>query len=83
MATPEADDNAPIVPQPVAQPLTRAAIFLVVTMNAGAASRSAVRSFCGELPALLRAVGFRNIEENLSSRSSHPDAVRMSMVVEM
>jgi putative iron-dependent peroxidase len=66
LATPEADDNAPIVPQPVAQPLTRAAIFLVVTMNAGAASRSAVRSFCGELPALLRAVGFRNIEENLS-----------------
>jgi hypothetical protein len=29
-------------------------------------SAAAVRSFCGELPALLRAVGFRDIEDNLS-----------------
>ncbi len=35
-------------------------------MNSGAANRSVVRSFCADLPALLRAVGFRNIEENLS-----------------
>ena len=35
-------------------------------MNPGAASRGAVRSFCGDLPALLRAVGFRDIEGNLS-----------------
>ena len=55
-----------LVPQAVVQPLTRAAIFLVVTMNPGAASRAAVRSFCGDLPALLRAVGFRDIEGNLS-----------------
>jgi porphyrinogen peroxidase len=54
------------VPQAVVQPLTRAAIFLVVTMNRGAAGRAAVRSFCGDLPALLRAVGFRDIEGNLS-----------------
>ena len=53
-------------PQAVVQPLTRAAIFLVVTMNPGGASRAAVRSFCGDLPALLRAVGFRDIEGNLS-----------------
>jgi putative iron-dependent peroxidase len=46
--------------------LTRAAIFLVVTVNSGAANREAVRSFCGDLPALLRAVGFRDIEGNLS-----------------
>ena len=48
------------------QPLTRAAIFLVATINPGSASREAVRSFCGDLPALLRAVGFRDIEGNLS-----------------
>ena len=59
-------DGLPAVPQAVVQPLTRAAIFLVVTMNPGAASPRIVRSFCGDLPALLRAVGFRDIEGNLS-----------------
>jgi putative iron-dependent peroxidase len=54
------------VPQAVVQALTRAAIFLVVTIKSDAESRGAVRSFCGDLPALLRAVGFRNIEGNLS-----------------
>jgi putative iron-dependent peroxidase len=56
----------PPVSQSVAGALTRAAIFLVVTVNPGAASRSAVRSFCRDLPGLLRAVGFRDIEANLS-----------------
>jgi porphyrinogen peroxidase len=46
--------------------LTRAAIFLAVTLNSGDASCEAVRSFCDYLPALLRAVGFRDIEGNLS-----------------
>jgi len=64
LTTPEA--NRSVVPQPVAQSLTRAAIFLVVAMKTGAASCGAVRSFCGDLPALLRAVGFRDIEANLS-----------------
>jgi putative iron-dependent peroxidase len=59
------DAPAP-APQAVVQPLTRAAIFLVVTINPGDASREAVRSFCTDLSALLRAVGFRDIEGNLS-----------------
>ena len=46
--------------------LTRAAIFLVVTVNPDDASRGAVRSLCADLPALLRAVGFRDIEGDLS-----------------
>ena len=46
--------------------LTRAAIFLVATINPGGANRAMVRSFCGDLPALLRAVGFGDIEGNLS-----------------
>src|SRR5215472_5068043 len=36
-------------PQPVAEPLTRAAIFLVLTVHQGAAHLQAVREFCPEL----------------------------------
>src|SRR5438309_9574857 len=55
------------VPQPVATGLTRAAIFLVVTINPGAGHRSVIRSFCAELSALVRSVGFREQEGTLSS----------------
>ncbi|MGH7985524.1 MAG: Dyp-type peroxidase [Candidatus Binataceae bacterium] len=54
------------VPQPVVTPLTRAAIFLVVTVNSGKENEAAVRTLCGELAALLRAVGFRDLEGRLS-----------------
>src|SRR5499433_90373 len=54
------------VPQPVSAPLTRAAIFLVVTINPGPDNRAAVRSFCADLPALIRAVEFRDLEAGLS-----------------
>jgi putative iron-dependent peroxidase len=54
------------VAQAVAAELTRAAIFLVVTLNPGPEHRATIRSFCGDLAALLRAVGFRDIEANLS-----------------
>jgi porphyrinogen peroxidase len=66
LPSPDGQSALPPAPQAVVQPLTRAAIFLVVTVNPGGASRAAVRSFCGDLPALLRAVGFRDIEGNLS-----------------
>src|SRR5271169_6839701 len=66
MTTPEVKNGSPVVPQAVAQSLTRAAIFLVVTINPTAACRGIVRSFCGDLAALLRSVGFRDIEGNLS-----------------
>jgi porphyrinogen peroxidase len=62
--------NAPgaptAIPQPVSAPLTRAAIFLVVAINPGPENRVTVRSFCGDLPALLRAVEFRDLEGGLS-----------------
>ncbi len=61
-----AQSGLPPAPQAVVQALTRAAIFIVATVNPGDESREAVRSFCGDLPALLRAVGFRDIEGNLS-----------------
>src|SRR5215831_12943193 len=54
------------VAQPVSAPLTRAAIFLVVIINPGADHRATVRSFCGDLPGLIRAVEFRDLEAGLS-----------------
>ncbi len=53
-------------PQAVVVPLTRDTIFLVVTVNPDAESLASVRALCGELPKLLRAVGFREPAGNLS-----------------
>jgi putative iron-dependent peroxidase len=54
------------ISQPVTAPLTRAAMFLVVTMNAGPAAEEAVRGLCGDLSGLLRAIGFRDLDGRLS-----------------
>jgi len=59
-------DGLRALAQPVAAPLTRAAIFLVATLNPGPENRATVRSFCGDLAALLRAVEFRDLEGGLS-----------------
>jgi len=53
-------------PQPVIAQLTKAAIFLVVTIKAGQAHEDAVRAVCSDLAGLLRAVGFRDLEGRLS-----------------
>ena len=53
-------------PQPVVAPLTRAAIFLVVTVNLGDEHRTTLRAFCEDFPALVRAVAFRDLEGYLS-----------------
>jgi porphyrinogen peroxidase len=58
--------KSPPVPQPVSAPLSRAAIFLVVTINPGTESATAVRSLCADLSALLRAVDFRDLDAGLS-----------------
>ena len=44
------------IPQAIAAPLTRAAIFLVVALNPGPDTVPVVRSLCADLSALLRAV---------------------------
>jgi porphyrinogen peroxidase len=49
--------------QPVLTPLTEAAIFLVLTVRAGA--EPDVRALLGDVPALSRAVGFRNPDGEL------------------
>jgi putative iron-dependent peroxidase len=58
------------VAQAVVAPLTRAAIFLVVTLKAELDSRTGtrtiIRSFCADLAAIFRAVEFRDIEAGLS-----------------
>ena len=66
MMSAEVTNEPRITPQAVVTPLTRAAIFLVVTVNPDAESLASVRSLCGDLPKLLRAVGFREPEGKLS-----------------
>jgi porphyrinogen peroxidase len=66
MSSGKAGMDGMIVSQPVAAPLTRAAIFLVVAINPGPNNHTAVRSFCADLPALSRAVEFRNLEAGLT-----------------
>jgi putative iron-dependent peroxidase len=66
MSAPAAADRLASLPQAVAAPLTRAAIFLVVTLNHGSDNRANLRSFCGDLAALVRAVEFRDLEGGLS-----------------
>jgi len=57
---------AATVSQLVSAPLTKAAIFLVVTVNPGDENRTSVLSLCADLSSLLRAVGFRALEGSLS-----------------
>jgi porphyrinogen peroxidase len=54
------------ISQPVSLPLTQAAIFLVVTIQPGDENRDAVLSLCADLSALLRSVGFRDLDAALS-----------------
>src|SRR6202166_4899472 len=64
--TPEVAGRSPALAQAVAAPLTRAAIFLVAKLNPGSENRATLRSFCGDLAALVRAVEFRDLEAGLS-----------------
>jgi porphyrinogen peroxidase len=66
MTTTKASDSLRAIPQPVATPLTRAAIFLVVAINPRVGHRATIRSFCADLAALVRSVGFREAEGTLS-----------------
>jgi porphyrinogen peroxidase len=61
---PDNSDRPSPTPQSIATPLTRAAIFLVVTIQPGEPALDAVRSL--DLPALIRTAGFRDGEGHLS-----------------
>ena len=66
MTGPKSADSTRFEPQAVASPLTRAAIFLVLTMNSESDARGTVRAFCPDLSTIFRAVDFRNFEGSLS-----------------
>ena len=52
--------------QPVATSLTRAAMFLVVTINGGAEHEETVRGLTADLSGLVRSVGFRDLDSRLN-----------------
>lgn len=53
-------------PQAVSKPVTRSAIFIVATLNEGGESASTVRAWCADVAALVRSVGTRVPEGDLS-----------------
>jgi porphyrinogen peroxidase len=53
-------------PQAVATTLTKAAIFLIMVINPDEPSADAARDLCGDVSALVRAVGFRDLDGRLS-----------------
>jgi len=61
---PPQEPAGPPEPQPVLNPLTRAAIFLVVAISAG--GEPAARDVLGDLAALQRSVGFRAPDDSLA-----------------
>jgi putative iron-dependent peroxidase len=62
----QAANQSAAIPQPVVGKLTRAAIFLVVTVNADPADGAAVRSLVSDIGAIVRPIGFREPDGGLS-----------------
>ncbi|MEP7364172.1 MAG: Dyp-type peroxidase [Acidobacteriota bacterium] len=58
--------NEIVLPQTVAGPLTRAAIFLVVCIRQDEDAYAEVRDFCAGLSGLIRAVEFRDVDAGLT-----------------
>ena len=54
------------LPQSVLAPVTRSAIFVVVTINDGGDNTKAVRDLCADLAGLIRAIGHRDESAALS-----------------
>jgi putative iron-dependent peroxidase len=59
-------DRVPIEPQSVDAPLSRAAVFLVVTIAPGDAALTRARSVIADIGGLVRTVGFRDLNGHLS-----------------
>ncbi|MGD0733092.1 MAG: Dyp-type peroxidase [Terracidiphilus sp.] len=58
--------NEVVLPQPVAGPLTRSAIFLILSINQDEDANARLRAFCAGLSGLIRAVEFRDVEAGLT-----------------
>jgi porphyrinogen peroxidase len=61
-----AEPAEPAEPQAIVAPLTKAAIFLIAVVNPDADSGDAAVSLCADVSALIRAVGFRDLNGNLT-----------------
>lgn len=59
-------DRVPIEPQSVDAPLSRSAVFLVVTIAPDNAALTRARSVISDIGSLVRAVGFRDLNGHLS-----------------
>jgi porphyrinogen peroxidase len=66
MGGPQLPNDSRGISQAVIAPLSRAAIFLVVSLKPGPETRALIRSFCPDLSSLYRAVDFRDLEAALS-----------------
>ncbi|MCS5722637.1 Dyp-type peroxidase [Herbiconiux sp. CPCC 203407] len=62
----ESWDRTPIEPQSVNAPLSRAAVFLVVTIGDSPEAAARARSVIADIGGLVRAVGFRDLDAHLS-----------------
>jgi porphyrinogen peroxidase len=54
------------IPQAVLTALTRAAIYLIVTLKPSPGNRNIIRSFCADFSSIFRAVEFRDMEARLT-----------------
>jgi porphyrinogen peroxidase len=63
---PPSELNEVVLPQTVVGPLTRAAIFLVLSIRQDQDAYTRLQAFCGDLSGLIRAVEFRDVEAGLS-----------------
>ncbi len=59
-------DRVPIEPQNIDAPLSQAAVFLVVTVRAGAEAMKHARGVVADISGLVRTVGFRDLQGRLS-----------------
>ena len=59
-------DRVPIEPQNIDAPLSQAAVFLVVTVRAGAEAMKHARGVVADIGGLMRTVGFRDLQGRLS-----------------
>ena len=63
---PPSELNEVVLPQMVVGPLTRSAVFLVVSVRPQQNTYALLRSFCADLAGLIRAVEFRDVEGGLT-----------------
>jgi porphyrinogen peroxidase len=62
----DSSDRVPIEPQSIVAPLSRAAVFLVLTVGSAPDAIQRVRGVIADIGGLVRAVGFRDLQGRLS-----------------